>query len=59
MKLHLDRKEPSTDVTLKAIYIGPEEGNVTFVKNHASSFTKIRSRRIDNVKGCFLSFETY
>ena len=44
MKLRLDRKEPSTDVTLKTIYIGPEEGHVTFVKNHASSFTKIRSR---------------
>ena len=35
------------------------EGHVTFVKNHASSFTKIRSRQIVNVKGRFLSFETY
>ena len=36
-----------------------KEGHVTFVKNHASSFKKIRSRRIFNVKGSFLSFETY
>ena len=36
-----------------------KEGHVTFMKNHASSFTKIRSWRIANVKGRFLSFETY
>ena len=36
-----------------------KEGHVTFVKNHASSFTKIRSRRTVNVKRRFLSFETY
>ena len=36
-----------------------KKGNVTFVKNRASSFTKIRSQQIFNVKGSFLSFETY
>ena len=36
-----------------------KEGHMTFVKNHASSFTKIRSRSIVNVKGRILSFETY
>ena len=36
-----------------------KEDHVTFVKNHASSFTKIRSRRILNVKGSLLSFGTY
>ena len=36
-----------------------KEGHVTFVKNHASWFTKIRSQRIVNAKGRFLSFETY
>ena len=31
---------------------------MNFVKNHTSSSTKIRSRRIVNVKGRFVSFET-
>ena len=36
-----------------------KEDHVTFVKNHASSFTKIRSRWIVTVKRRFLSFQTY
>ena len=36
-----------------------KEGLVTFVKNHASSFTKIKSQLIVNVKGRFLSFKKY
>ena len=36
-----------------------KRGHVTFVKNHASALAKIRSRRIVDEKGCFLSFETY
>ena len=36
-----------------------KEGHVTFTKNHASSFTKIRSRQIVNVKGHFLPFEVF
>ena len=36
-----------------------KDGHMAFVKKHASSFTKIRSRRIVNVKGRILFFETY